>query len=173
MDLWERQSGGWAHVAGPWRADVGEAGWAFAPGEATGRSPIGSFTFGTGFGLAPDPGYRLGWFAVGPTDYWVEDPASPDYNTHQLGPADESRAPWTHFERLADQPVAYAYAALIDFNVPVTGSARGSGIFLHVTKGHATAGCVSLPTSQLLVALRWIDASTRIIMGPDSVIRQL
>jgi L,D-peptidoglycan transpeptidase YkuD (ErfK/YbiS/YcfS/YnhG family) len=132
----------------------------------------GSFTFGTGFGLSPNPGYRLGWFDVGPTDYWVEDPASPVYNTHQQGPADESQAPWGHFERLIDQPVAYQYAALINFDVPASGG-RGSGIFLHASKGAATAGCVSLPVGELITALRWIDQGTRIIMGPDSEIRKL
>jgi L,D-peptidoglycan transpeptidase YkuD (ErfK/YbiS/YcfS/YnhG family) len=171
--LWQRSSRGWAQVAGPWMAWTGQNGWAYAPGESTLRSPIGSFTFGVGFGLAANPGYRLGWFAVGSTDYWVEDPASAAYNTHQLGPTDEATAPWGHFERLADQPVAYQYAALIDFNVPPTGHARGSGIFLHVSKGHATAGCVALPVDELVTALRWIDGGTRIVMGPDSVIRGL
>ena len=50
---------------------------------------------------------------------------------------------------------------------------RGSGIFLHVSKGAPTAGCVGLPTNELLTALRWIDSGTRIIMGPDSEIRKL
>ncbi len=89
-----------------------------------------------GFGTAANPGYRLGWFGVGPTDYWVEDPASSVYNTHQQGPSDESQAPWGHFERLIDQPVAYQYSVLINFNVPAHG-ARGSGIFLHVVEGGA------------------------------------
>ena len=173
LDLWQRSSSGWLHVAGPWSAWTGGAGWSYAPGESTRRSPIGSFTFGVGFGLSPNPGYRLGWFVVGPTDYWVEDPASPVYNTHHQGPADESKAPWGHFERLIDQPVAYQYSALINFNVPPTGHGRGSGIFLHVSKGASTAGCVSLPVSELLTVLRWIDGSTRIIMGPDSEIRKL
>ena len=170
--LWEHKATGWVRVAGPWSAWTGKAGWSYTPGEATLRSPIGSFTFGIGFGLSPDPGYQLGWFVVGPTDYWVEDPASPVYNTHQQGPEDKSQAPWGHFERLIDQPVAYRYSALINFNVPASGG-RGSGIFLHVSKGAPTAGCVSLPTAELLTALRWIDSGTRIIMGPDSEIRKL
>jgi L,D-peptidoglycan transpeptidase YkuD (ErfK/YbiS/YcfS/YnhG family) len=172
MILWQRTSGGWVRVAGPWTAWTGRNGWSYAPGESTLRSPIGSFTFGGGFGLAADPGYRLGWFDVGPTDYWVEDPASPVYNTHQQGPTDETKATWGHFEHLADYTVAYQYAALINFNVPVSGHARGSGIFLHVSD-HSTAGCVGLPTSELLTVLRWIDAGTRIVMGPDREIRKL
>lgn len=169
--LWERNTDGvgWRQVGGPWLANVGYGGWAYAPGESTGRSPIGSFTFGTGFGTSGNPGYRLGWFGIGPTDYWVEDPAAGNaYNTHQQGPANPALAPWGHFERLADYPRQYQYAALINFNVPATGAGRGSGIFLHASTGGVTAGCVALPVPQLLQTLRWIDAGTRIVMGPLS-----
>ncbi|HEX3394783.1 MAG TPA: RICIN domain-containing protein [Acidimicrobiales bacterium] len=172
--LWERrQDGSWDQVAGPWDAAVGRAGWAYEPGESTLRSPIGSFGFGTGFGLQANPGYAGGWFVIGNTDYWVEDPASPDYNTHQQGPADPAQAPWGHFEHLIDFPVAYRYAALINFNVPPHGGI-GSGIFLHDSTGGPTAGCVSLPEDQLLATLRWIDpANTRIVMGPESELGNL
>ena len=173
MILWQRESTGWVQVAGPWFAWTGGGGWSYKPGESTRRSPIGSFSFGIGFGLSANPGYRLGWFVVHPTDYWVEDPSSRVYNTHQPGPASGTNVPWGHYEQLSRQPIAYQYSALIDFNVPVSGSARGSGIFLHVSKGASTAGCVSLPVSELRTALRWIDGNTRIVMGPDSVIRTL
>ncbi len=33
----------------------------------------------------------------------------------------------------------------------------GSPIFLHVSTGGPTAGCVSLPASQLVEVLRWLD----------------
>ncbi|HEX3394619.1 MAG TPA: L,D-transpeptidase family protein [Acidimicrobiales bacterium] len=174
LTLWQRGSdGSWAAAGGPWQAGVGRAGWAYQPGESTLRSPVGSFGFGTGFGLRPDPGYAGGWFDIGDTDYWVEDPASPDYNTHQQGPVDPAQARWGHFEHLVDYPVAYRYVALIDFNVPARGGI-GSGIFLHESTGKPTAGCVSLPEAQLLTALRWIDpATTRIIMGPASELPKL
>ncbi len=170
---WERVGTQWELVMGPWLANVGWAGWAWEPGESTGRSPIGIFSFGTGFGLATNPGYSLGWFVVGPRDFWVEDPTSPHYNTHQQADPGAGASLWNHFERLIDYPVQYEYAAMINFNVPAR-SGVGSGIFLHVTKGGGnTAGCVALPRDQLLSALRWIDGGTRIVMGPDDVIRSL
>ncbi|MGI9079996.1 MAG: L,D-transpeptidase family protein [Acidimicrobiales bacterium] len=174
LTMWERGGdGSWAAAGGPWQAGVGRAGWAYQPGESTLRSPVGSFGFGTGFGLRPDPGYAGGWFDIGDTDYWVEDPASPDYNTHRQEPVDPAQAPWGHFEHLIDYPVAYRYVALIDFNVPARGGI-GSGIFLHESTGGSTAGCVSLPEAELLTALRWIDpATTRIIMGPASELPKL
>lgn len=175
FDAWQRNADGtWAHVFGPWEAYVGYTGWSWTPGEGAGYSPIGSFGFGTGFGTDQNPGYRLGWFVITPNDYWVEDPnAGAEYNTHQLGPANESAAPWGHFERLIDSSAAYQDAAFIEFNWPVTGSGRGSGIFLHVETGRPTAGCVSLPRSELLQVLPWIDGGTRIVMGPDDTIRSL
>jgi L,D-peptidoglycan transpeptidase YkuD (ErfK/YbiS/YcfS/YnhG family) len=172
MLLWQRGASGWQQVAGPWTTNVGYGGWAWEPGESTGRTPVGSFTFGIGFGTYSNPGYGLGWFDIQPDDYWVEDPASPDYNTHQKGPADPSQAPWGHFEHLMDYGVSYRYAALINFNVPAQGGI-GSGIFLHETTGGTTAGCVALPEAQLVQALQWIDGGTRIIMAPDDTIRSL
>jgi len=174
LTLWERgPSASWVQADGPWDAHVGRAGWAYEPGEATQRSPVGSFDFGTGFGLEANPGYAGGWFAVGDTDYWVEDPASPEYNTRQQGPVDAAQAPWGHFEHLANFPVAYRYVALINFNIPPRGGI-GSGIFLHESTGGSTAGCVSLPENELLKTLRWIDpGSTRIVMGPESELARL
>jgi L,D-peptidoglycan transpeptidase YkuD (ErfK/YbiS/YcfS/YnhG family) len=49
----------------------------------------------------------------------------------------------------------YNYAAVIAYNTArIPG--KGSAIFLHVGDGSATAGCVSLPTSELLNVLRWM-----------------
>lgn len=168
---WQRTVVGWQELAGPWTANVGYNGWSSvqARREGAGTTPTGMYGFGTGFGLATNPGYTLGWFAVGPNDYWAEDPSRPDYNTHQLGPSNRASAPWASFEHLIDYPIAYRYAALINFNEPPSGP-FGSAIFLHVSTGRPTAGCVSLPQAELLQILRWVDASTQIVMGPQSVI---
>lgn len=168
---WQRTVVGWLEIAGPWQANVGYNGWSSAQvrREGAGTTPTGMYSFGTGFGLAANPGYSLGWFVVGPNDYWAEDPSRADYNTHQIGPSNPANAPWAASEHLVDYPVAYRYAALINFNEPPSGP-YGSGIFLHVSTGRPTAGCVSLPQAELLQILPWIDASTRIVMGPQSVL---
>lgn len=169
---WERSVVGWQPVLGPWTAYNGSRGWSLPSErhEGSRTSPTGRYSFSAGFGLAANPGYGLGWFVVGPHDYWTSDPSRPDYNTHQLGPMNPAAAPWSSAEHLIDQPIAYRYAAVIDFNLPPSGP-YGSAIFLHVSTGGPTAGCVSLPEPQLLQTLRWIDRGTRIVMGPDSVIR--
>jgi L,D-peptidoglycan transpeptidase YkuD (ErfK/YbiS/YcfS/YnhG family) len=60
----------------------------------------------------------------------------------------------------------YDYGAVIAYNTART-PGLGSGIFLHVNIGIATAGCVILPMGELLRVLRWLDParSPRIKMG--------
>ena len=53
---------------------------------------------------------------------------------------------------------SYNYGAVIAYNTART-PGLGSAIFLHVSHGSSTAGCVSLPTDQLLAVLRWLDPS--------------
>ena len=169
LQLWQRRAdGSWASAGGPWTARIGRNGFGSPKREGDGRSPVGSFGFGAGFGVQGDPGYRFGWRQVDPSDVWVDDPASRFYNTAQRLPASGR---WSSAEAMY-QPSPYAYAALITYNVsPVTPYA-GSAIFLHVGTGGATAGCVSLPAGQLLTALRWLDPgqSPRIVMGPVSAL---
>ena len=161
---WQRTATGWDSALGPFTADVGARGISNQKAEGDLTTPAGNFTFGIGFGTHPNPGYPLGWFRLTSSDYWDEGPASPHYNTHQTwtGPGPY---PYAN-EHLIDQPVAYEYAALIDYNVPPSGNARGSGIFLHVSLGHPTAGCVSLPRGDLLAVLSWIGPGTRIVIAP-------
>lgn len=170
---WERSVVGWKKVLGTWTARTGYRGWQTrtARRDGNGSSPTGRYGFLGGFGLAENPGYTLGWFVVGPHDYWTSDPSRSDYNTHQYGPSNPATAPWTSAEHLIDYPIAYRYAAVIDFNSPPNGP-YGSAIFLHVSTNGPTAGCISLPESQLVRVLRWIDGNTQIVMGPDSVIRR-
>ena len=55
---------------------------------------------------------------------------------------------------------------MIDYNSRPVVPGRGSAIFLHVAVA-ATAGCVSLPESQLVRVLRWLqpDAKPLIHIG--------
>ena len=50
----------------------------------------------------------------------------------------------------------YDYGAVIAYHTART-PGLGSGIFLHVNIGIATAGCVILPMGELLRVLRWLD----------------
>lgn len=147
-----RDGGRWVSVLGTAYGHVGVHGVA-PPGakrEGDGRTPSGTFALGRGFGVQGDPGVVFRWTRVDSRDVWVDDPRSSLYNTWQRTPADGR---WSSAEPL-DQPVAYAYAQVIDYN-PTRTPGLGSAIFLHVDHGSGTAGCVSVPRAQLLALLRW------------------
>ena len=149
-----RLSGGhWVQVFGPWTARVGYNGVA-RPGakrEGDGKTPSGTYGLSFFFGVQPNPGVYFPYRHAYSYDYWDDDPASPRYNEWvDARTANPGRNP----EPMHNVP-AYNYAAVIAYNTArVPG--LGSAIFLHVGTGGATAGCVSLPASQLVKVLRWL-----------------
>ncbi len=150
---YRRARGRWQRVLGPWTARIGRNGFA-PPGqkrEGDGRTPSGTFRFGFFFGVLPNPGVRFRYRQSGPTDYWDDDPASPRYNEW----VDASRAsPGLNPEPM--DVTAYDYGAVIGYNTArIPG--LGSAIFLHQNIGIATAGCITLPTGELLRVLRWLN----------------
>jgi L,D-peptidoglycan transpeptidase YkuD (ErfK/YbiS/YcfS/YnhG family) len=156
---WQRTGGGWEPVHGPWPAWVGYSGFA-PPGEkreGDGRTPSGTFGFEFLFGVEPDPGVAMPYRRVtGPSIVWDDVPSSPSYNQWVDGGTGEP---------MYVSPV-YDYGAVIAYNTART-PGLGSAIFLHVSKGAPTAGCVSLPVDRLLAVLRWLDParSPVIVMG--------
>jgi len=156
------------------RAHIGRRGWTIGEqrSENDGSSPAGMYSIGhQSFGLGSNPGVHGSWFDVGPDDWWVSDPGSAFYNTHQVGPPNDRWDP-TYGEQLANVgPVAYTWATFIEFNSPPQG-ALGSAVFLHLDTGGSTAGCVALAQDDLLAVLRWLDPARnpRIAMGPESYV---
>lgn len=170
LSAYQRSGDSWQQVFGPWSANLGYNGFA-PPGakrEGDGRTPSGTFGIDFLFGVDPNPGVRYSYRLVtGPYLVWDDDPSSPLYNEW----VDErSQAAGASPESM-DQVPAYDYGAVIDYN-PTRVPGAGSAIFLHESTGESTAGCVSLPTQQLLAVLRWLDPaqSPRIVMGTLSTI---
>jgi L,D-peptidoglycan transpeptidase YkuD (ErfK/YbiS/YcfS/YnhG family) len=124
------------------------------------RTPAGVFPLRSGFGIYANPGLGLGWFRVGSRDVWVDDSRSTLYNTHQRTPANGR---WSSAEPLDNAP-AYNYAQVIGYNEART-PGRGTAIFLHVDHGSGTAGCVSVPTANLLAIFRWEQPGAVIVIG--------
>jgi L,D-peptidoglycan transpeptidase YkuD (ErfK/YbiS/YcfS/YnhG family) len=163
----KRSDGSWRTVFGPWTARIGRNGFGANKREGDGQTPYGAYPVTKTFGVQPNPGVRVPWFRVGRYDVWVDDPYSSYYNTHQRLPANGR---WRSAESLY-QPTAYAYSAFIAYNVPPK-AGYGSAIFLHVTTGRATAGCVALTQSQVVSVLRWMDPAkgVKVVMGPESAV---
>ena len=62
-------------------------------------------------------------------------------------------------EGIWQNPRAYPFLAVIEFNTHPAVPGRGSGIFLHAQTGRPTNGCVSLRRDQLAAVLRWLRPS--------------
>jgi L,D-peptidoglycan transpeptidase YkuD (ErfK/YbiS/YcfS/YnhG family) len=168
LRTWRRVEGCWRAVAGPFNARVGRNGLRLNRREGDGTTPIGMFPIGARmYGNEPNPGVRFRYTRLRCGDWWVEDPSSPAYNTFQrIGCA--RRPPFrTTTPDMSKDRTAYAYLAIIEFNMNPIIRGRGSGIFLHVQTGRPTNGCVSLRRAQLLRVLRWLSpsASPRIVIG--------
>ena len=140
-------------VYGPWTARVGYNGIA-KPGakrEGDGKTPSGTYGFAFFFGIDKNPGVSFPYRPVHSYDDWVDDPSSPRYNEWvDIRSSNPGKDP----ERMDDPPF-YDYGAVIAYNTART-PGLGSAIFLHVSNGGDTAGCVALPSGDLLKILRWM-----------------
>ena len=164
----KRADGTWRRVHGPFTARIGRNGFGSPKREGDGQTPVGSFRVPGMWGVNANPGTKYRWLKVDGNDVWVDDSASEYYNLHMRKPANGR---WRSAEAMY-QPKPYAYAAVIGYNTGARTPGAGSAIFFHVSLGTATAGCVALPTSQLLPVLKWLDwyKKPRFIMGPESAV---
>lgn len=163
LQLWERSGRCWRLAAGPWAARVGRTGLSARKREGDGATPTGTYRLGTlVYGLAPNPGVeRYRRLRCG--DWWDSDPGSPTYNRFRhvacgTRPGFRGEALW----RISPQ---YRHFAVIEYNVRPTVPGRGSAIFLHVSAGRPTAGCVALPEPQLVRLLRRLREGAAIHIG--------
>jgi L,D-peptidoglycan transpeptidase YkuD (ErfK/YbiS/YcfS/YnhG family) len=155
LTAYERAANGWRQVFGPWFAYVGRNG--LAPSgekrEGDGRTPSGVYGFDFMFGVDSDPGTHYPYRRItGSNIVWDDDSNSANYNRWiDVNTASAGVSP----EPMYNTP-SYNYGAVIAYNTART-PGLGSAIFLHVSHGSSTAGCVALPTDQLLALLRWLD----------------
>jgi L,D-peptidoglycan transpeptidase YkuD (ErfK/YbiS/YcfS/YnhG family) len=168
LRLWRKVSGCWQPVAGPWAAWVGERGVSTSKREGDRTTPAGAFGFlPTMYGVAASPGVHYRYHRIVCGDWWVEDPSSRWYNRFRNVSCGSTPPFRTTSEDLSRSPTAYRHLAVIAYNRDPTVKGRGSGIFLHVSTGRPTLGCVSLPLPRLLQTLRWLRTASKplIVIG--------
>jgi L,D-peptidoglycan transpeptidase YkuD (ErfK/YbiS/YcfS/YnhG family) len=183
VDAFERVGGRWQQDFGPIQAAIGYNG--LAPygqkREGDGRTPTGIFALGPMFGVLPDPGVHFPYQQVNPSDVWVDDPKSADYNREEQLPDDGRWRPtvcigsdgcYSGAEPMYN-PTSYDYAAVIEYNVDPVVADDGSAIFFHVsTPGQPTVGCVAIPIGTLVSVLDWLQPSAHpvIVIGAAATI---
>ena len=160
VTMHELQDGVWTEIL---RTDgfVGSKGVGEAS-EFTSATPQGTFPLYFAFGINPDPGTKVSYLQVDEYDYWVGDSSSPLYNQYARADSDTD---WdkSESERIIDYPTAYGYCLFIGYNIEgVPG--KGSCFFLHCSNGRPTAGCVSVPESDMAFILRNIGENCGIVI---------
>jgi L,D-peptidoglycan transpeptidase YkuD (ErfK/YbiS/YcfS/YnhG family) len=166
LETFQKVNGVWQPVFGKMAMRLGVHGFRDRKVEGDLATPTGMYRVGgTMYGIAGNPGVRYAYHQLVTDDWWNENPASPGYNSfaHGTNPGGSSEPLW----QISPQ---YTYFAVITYNIPVVPATppRGSGIFLHVSAGHGTAGCLALAQGDLVRVLRWLDpgAAPRIVMAP-------
>ncbi|MGI8590418.1 MAG: hypothetical protein ACR2M5_05430 [Nakamurella sp.] len=167
LRAWQKQSNGsWRKVYGPVTAHLGQDGVG-SPSENSSRTPQGTWGVTEGFGRSSNPGTSMPYSRVGDRDWWVSDPNSSRYNTHQICSADSCPFDTAAGENLYRAGSVYDYAMVMDVNRWPATAGGGSAFFLHVTNGGPTAGCVSIDAGTLISIMRWLKPSghPRIAVG--------
>ena len=172
LEAFERVGGRWRRAFGPMPARIGAEGFSRQVSERTTATPIGLFTLTEAFGTEPDPGASVPYRQSRYGDVWVDDPASPHYNTLQPTDADGHLGTG---ERLWELTAAYPYAIVIDYNRTPIVPGAGSAFFLHATISAPRQGCVTVDRAAVRTLLRWLRRAThpRIALGPLPAVLRL
>ena len=128
--------------------------------EGDDTTPLGLFGFqSTMYGVDPDPGVAYRYHRLVCGDWWDEQSSSPLYNHFVHVPCGTAPDFGGGSEALWQTVPSYDYFAVIAYNRHPIVPGKGSAIFLHVSDGQPTAGCVSIPVTDLLRVLRALRAN--------------
>ncbi len=193
LTAWERTASGWRKVIDSTPAVLGAHGMTPAAmrRQSTGTTPAGTFAITSAFGRLADPGAQVPYRQLTTWDAWPYNPEDPStYNVFQ----DANRS-WDSYgrnvEHLWQHGVQYDYVAVMEYNLPqgpITTDAQGirratqpantsagGGIFLHVSDGRTTAGCIAVSRKVMRNILRWLKPAAHpvIVVGPKAQITQM
>lgn len=141
----------WKPAFGPAKAFLGSQGMG-EPKDNVPRTPEGTFALDQAFGRQANPGTKMPYFQATRQDWWDSNMKSPTYNTHVHSP----KSPGGDSENLYDSGPVYDYAVNIAHN-PQRTPGKASAMFLHVTNGEPTQGCVAIDRDVMRKILMWLD----------------
>ncbi len=176
LSTYEREgTGPWVRVMADMPARLGWNGLAKEGSrrQNSGETPAGTYALPWAFGRKANPGTSLRYVQVDRNDAWTYNPKVPStYNVFQT--VDRT---WNSYEDYVEHLWSYGrqydYVAVLDYNLPegpITKGAAGvrrtsqpadtnagGGIFLHVTDGGPTAGCIAVGHGEMRSILQWLD----------------
>jgi L,D-peptidoglycan transpeptidase YkuD (ErfK/YbiS/YcfS/YnhG family) len=155
LEFFVRRGGCFRLAGGPYPALVGLNGVSAHHHEGDDTTPEGLFGFqSTMYGVSPNPGVAYAYHRLVCGDWWDEQSSSALYNHFVHVPCGTKPNFGGGSEALWQTVPSYDYFAVIAYNRHPIVPGKGSAIFLHVSTGQPTAGCVSLPVADLLRVLR-------------------
>lgn len=167
LEEWDKTGDTWTKHGSSIKAYVGTQGLTKTPSESVSATPIGSFTLTQAFGSQPNPGTDLHYKKTDQNSYWISQYGGKcvsTYNTFQETSKPCVSGSGSKNEHLVAVQPEYRYALVIDANTKnAPGGVKqggGSAFFLHVSDGGPTAGCVSIPESDLVSLMKWMKASS-------------
>jgi L,D-peptidoglycan transpeptidase YkuD (ErfK/YbiS/YcfS/YnhG family) len=165
ITLWRKADTGWVIRRQSSNGRIGYGGLV-APDQrvqGSGTTPLGTYALPFSFGShSRQAEWDLAYKKYDGYDYWVGDNRSSFYNRYR--DRRDGGFTWRDTtskanasERLASFPRQYEMSIVIGYNYDEPVRHRGTGIFLHVNGGGATAGCVSAPRAFRLATMDRLD----------------
>lgn len=129
--------------------------------EGDGKTPTGIYSLHTAFGIKANPGCPIGYTQVNNNHYWGG--GNPAYHNILVDASTIPNYNSSGAEHIISYGSVYNYCVAVGYNTEqIIG--KGSAIFLHCSGKGATAGCVSIPESNMIYTLQNIRSDTKIII---------
>ena len=119
-------------------------------------TPVGAFVVGRAFGLADDPGCKLGYTKVDDSYYWSGDP---EHDFNQLVSINDVPGLDTEAsEHIADYDYAYQYVLDMGYNTECQVE-KGFAFFFHSFRVNRTytGGCVAVPEDVMRFVMQHVE----------------
>ncbi|MDP0398327.1 L,D-transpeptidase family protein [Tsukamurella strandjordii] len=151
VSAWAKLELGWTRVYGPVPGKVGQQGIGEGK-DGVPRTPFGVFRLDLAFGRQDNPGTTLPYTKVTNQHWWDGNVNSPTYDRMVV----QAASPGPESENLYDMGPVYDYAVHFDNN-PTHTPGKGGAMFLHVTDGNPTLGCVAISREGMIALLKWLS----------------
>ena len=143
---------------------IGKKGSTKMKVEGDKKTPIGAFSLGSLLyrkDRHPKPLTKLKCIPIKKEMGWCNDVKSKKYYNRLININNQKIS----FEKLFRKDNKYDFIIPINYNTKKTKLAKGSAIFLHLSKQlKPTSGCVALKMKDFLILIKLINKSTKIIL---------